>query len=358
MEPTNETPAVGFVRVIAATVGLGLDSDGYTVTLDPGGASLAQPVTANGTVDFGGIPNGDHTFVIEGVADNCALNGDATQPVTVVGGKIQPLPVMATCTAAPLTGPNLIAFDSDRDGFSEIYTMRPDGSQQTRVTQDELINVRPSFAPDGSSIAFEDADAGEVNVVGPDGSGETDLTLSDDVESEPAFSPDASRIAFLINAALGGGVSVMNADGTDVRALFRGPTAGKPAWSPDGQQIAFESDSAIVTMSAAGGTPAPVVPAESHNPAWGPDGRIAFDSPSQPDGPGIFVRSADGTTTTRVTTGDDHTPTWSPDGSKIAFTRGAEDTEDQEIFVVNADGSGLVQLTNNEFADSHPSWSH
>jgi TolB protein len=111
-------------------------------------------------------------------------------------------------------------------------------------------------------------------------------------------------------------------------------------------------------MSAAGGSPVPVVPAESHNPAWGPDGRIAFDSPTPPDGPGIFVRSADGSTTTRVTTGDDHTPTWSPDGSKIAFTRGAEDTEDQEIFVVNADGSGLVQLTNNAFADSHPSWSH
>src|SRR4029079_15536113 len=91
MEPTHETPAVGFVRVTAATVGLGLDPDGYTVTMDPDFNAQSQAVTANGTVDFGGIPNGDHTFVIEGVADNCALNGDATQPVTVVGGKIQPL---------------------------------------------------------------------------------------------------------------------------------------------------------------------------------------------------------------------------------------------------------------------------
>jgi Tol biopolymer transport system component len=276
----------------------------------------------------------------------------------VKGAQIQQLPLVVGCTAPALTGPNLIAFDSDRDGFAEIYTMRPDGSQQTRVTQDELSDIRPSFAPDGSSIAFEDADAGEVNVVGPDGSGETDLTESDDVESEPAFSPDGSRIAFLINADLGGGVSVMNADGTDVRALFRGPTAGKPAWSPDGLKIAFESAAVIMLMDANGANAAPLVPAETHNPAWAPDGRLAFDSPTSPDGPGIFVRSADGATTTRVTTGDDHTPTWSPDGSKIAFTRGAEDTEDQEIFVVNADGSGLVQLTNNEFADSHPSWSH
>ena len=55
----------------------------------------------------------------------------------------------------------------------------------------------------------------------------------------------------------------------------------------------------------------------------------------------------DGSSVIRVTTGDDHAPTWAPDGSLIAFSRGAEDTEEQEIFVVNADGSGLIQLTSN-----------
>ena len=59
-----------------------------------------------------------------------------------------------------------------------------------------------------------------------------------------------------------------------------------------------------------------------------------------------------------MTTGDDHAPTWSPDASQIAFSWGAEETEDQEIFVVNADGSSLTQLTSNTAADSHPSWSH
>jgi Tol biopolymer transport system component len=359
MEPTDTTPDVGFVRVTAATIGLGLDADGYAVTLDPGGANtLTQDLPANGRVDFGAIPVGDHTFVVDGLAGNCTLSGDATQPLSVVGGQVQPIPFLVSCTAPPVTGPNRIAFESDRDGFPEIYTMGPTGSSQTRVTQDELTDVRPSFAPDGSSIAFEDADLGDITVVPPDGSSETNLTESDDIESEPSWSPDGSRIAFLVNADLNGGISAMNADGTQITSLFRGSATGKPAWSPDGLRIAFESDDAVMVMDANGGNVTQLVAKETHNPAFAPDGRIAFDSPTAPEAPGIFVLGTDGTTVTRVTTGDDHTPTWSPDGSKIAFSRGAVDSEDQEIFVVNADGTGLTQLTNNEFADSHPSWSH
>jgi Tol biopolymer transport system component len=362
-ETTNETPAVGFVRVTAATSGLLLDGDGYTVTLDPGGADAqSQPLPTNGKADFGGVLLGDHTFVVEGLADNCITADYPTQRLTVVGAQIQPLSYQITCTGTPLTGPNQIAFESDRDGFGEIYTMNSDGTHQTRVTHDELINIRPSFAPDGSAIAFaQSTDAGDddVFVVAPNGSGETDLTESGDLESDPSWSPDATRIAFLINVDFGGGVAVMNADGTEFRNLFFGSAAGKPAWSPDGMQIAFESSGTIMVMSANGGTATPIGPADSHNPAWSPDGtRIAFDSPSQPDGAGIFVMGTEGSGVTRLTTGDDHAPTWSPNGGQIAFSRGAEDTEAQDIFVVNADASGLIQLTTDSAADSHPSWSH
>jgi TolB protein len=152
---------------------------------------------------------------------------------------------------------------------------------------------------------------------------------------------------------------VINADGSDFRYVFRGSVVGRPAWSPDGLHLAFVSQGEVMVMSANGGDAASIYPSDGHNPAWSPDGaRIAFDSPSQPDGPGIFVMAVDGSGVTRVTTGDDHAPAWSPDALRLAFSRGAEDTEDQEIFVVNADGSGLVQLTSNATADSHPSWSH
>jgi Tol biopolymer transport system component len=154
----------------------------------------------------------------------------------------------------------------------------------------------------------------------------------------------------------------MNADGSDLRFVFHGSVAGRPAWSPDGLSLAVESDSTILAMGANGENVTTVVEAEAHNPAFSPvDGtRLAFDSPSQPDGPGIFIRvtTDEGSSLTRLTMGDDHAPTWSPDGSQIAFSRGAEDSAEQDIFVVNVDGSGLTQLTTDPAADSHPSWSH
>ncbi len=360
-EPTNETTDVGFVRVSAPTLGLGLDTNGYLVTLDPGTATVqTQELPVNGHADFGGIPVGDHTFVIDDLAANCVLGNDPTQPLTVLGGQIQPIAYPVTCTAPPLTGPNQIAFQSDRDGFTEIYTMKPDGSHQARVTQDELVNVSPSFAPDGQSIAFVQSsdEADDIFVVGADGSDETNLTETG-LETDPSWSPDASRIAFLSDPDGYGGLALMNGDGSDFRIVFRGTLAGKPAWAPDGSSLVFESDGAIVRTDANGQSASVIFPGEAHNPAWAPDLlHVAFDSPSQPDGPGIFVIGIDGTGLTRITSGDDHGPTWSPDGSQIAFSRGAEDSEEQDIFVVNADGSGLTQLTTDPAADSHPSWSH
>lgn len=48
-------------------------------------------------------------------------------------------------------------------------------------------------------------------------------------------------------------------------------------------------------------------------------------------------------------------PSWSPDGSRIAFA--ASDGENTDIFVVDADGSNVLQITHDPAMDSYPSWS-
>jgi Tol biopolymer transport system component len=81
-------------------------------------------------------------------------------------------------------------------------------------------------------------------------------------------------------------------------------------------------------------------------------GRIAFVRNGQ-----IYVMNANGTGVTRLTnsTALNEAPTWSPDGSRIAFVRSI--TVSPEIFVMNANGTGVTRLTHNSAIERAPDWS-
>ena len=118
----------------------------------------------------------------------------------------------------------------------------------------------------------------------------------------------------------------------------------------------------LVTMNYDGSARTPITPDDFNNfkPAWSPDGsKIAFSSRHGPETrEDIWVVDADGTDPQQVTAifGQDTDPTWSPDGSKIAFTTNQDGNS--EIYVVNADGTGLHNITNNvENQDTTPAWS-
>ncbi|HEV8398320.1 MAG TPA: hypothetical protein VGQ18_00630, partial [Gemmatimonadales bacterium] len=91
------------------------------------------------------------------------------------------------------------------------------------------------------------------------------------------------------------------------------------------------------------------------------DGQIAFTT--YRDGSWeIFVMNADGSGQVNLTNnpGYDAFPVWSPDGSKIAFTRDSSTdycNTHAHIYVMNADGSGVTQLTNGAANDIYPVWS-
>ena len=105
------------------------------------------------------------------------------------------------------------------------------------------------------------------------------------------------------------------------------------------------------------GVTAIVVPGIEQNPVWSPDGtKIAFVRNAD-----IHVMNADGTGVVNLTPGTfstEDSPTWSPDGSQIAFRSSREAALGFKIFRMDAaDGSDVVRITDGVIADREPDWS-
>lgn len=95
------------------------------------------------------------------------------------------------------------------------------------------------------------------------------------------------------------------------------------------------------------------------SPAWSPDGsQIAFSRGPEMGPSQIYVMDADGTDVRQLTqgSGSDRNPAWSPDGTRIAFARSGN--YGYEVYVMDADGSNVVAMTS-VAAESAPSpaWS-
>lgn len=91
----------------------------------------------------------------------------------------------------------------------------------------------------------------------------------------------------------------------------------------------------------------------------GENGKIAFVG--KMDGnEEIYVINEDGTGLTRLTNNNytDLAPKWSPDGTKMTFEiKSAENDRDRDIYAMNADGTGVARLTDDALLDANPLWS-
>jgi Tol biopolymer transport system component len=172
-----------------------------------------------------------------------------------------------------------IAFASDRDrplSTFDIYIMNADGSGQTRLTDDPATEGCPNWTPNGGTIAFARYQDGKVGtyIMRPDGS---EQSLLIDNDTCPVWSPDGSKIAFTSFRDGNGEIYVMNADGSNQINLTNNSSLDDgPSWSPDGTRIAFRSqrdgNSEIYVMNADGSEQANVTnnPAGDSQPAWRP----------------------------------------------------------------------------------------
>ena len=114
---------------------------------------------------------------------------------------------------------------------------------------------------------------------------------------------------------------VANVDGAGTTRITHGGSDGTPAWSPDGTVLAYAGADGIYLLDVASGS--------EHRLT---DCRFREDC------------------------GRDSHPSWSPDGSRIAFARQDGAGTMVQVFVVNADGTGLQQLTGGPEWNTDPSW--
>jgi Tol biopolymer transport system component len=258
-----------------------------------------------------------------------------------------------------------IAFESERDGNPEIYSMEPDASDQTRLTRNPASDTDPAWSPDGTRIVFTSNRDGndEIYTMNADGTGQTRLTTSPGSDSNPSWSPDGRNIVFASRRDGQAEIYVMNADGTgQTRLTDNTAPDAVPAWSPDGSKIAFTSardgQNEIYAMNVDGSSQTRLTtdPGSDVSPAWSPDGKkIAFAS-NRDGNYEIYVMKADGTDQTRLTRNldVDLDPAWSPDGTQIAFTTNRDGN--YEIYRMDADGTSQTRLTTNQAPDATADW--
>ncbi len=184
--------------------------------------------------------------------------------------------------------------------------------------------------------------------------------------------PCRSQIAYVSTFSLDNPeIYIMDADSTDVKRLTNNSADdNQPAWSGDGTRIAFASnrngtskaDYDIYVMNADGSDQHRLTdnPTVDTNPAWSPDNtKIAFDSMRNSQW-NIFVMNADGTGTQQLTNQSDNlSPSWSPDGSRIVFSSRRDNPKSYlaHIYVMNADGSHQQDLTPATGGNLSPKWS-
>jgi TolB protein len=257
-----------------------------------------------------------------------------------------------------------IAFTSSRDnpvanpflaGATEIYLMSPDGANLRRLTDNTASDAFPALSPDGKKIVFDSnrkrAEGEPINtydlfVMNTDGSEQMFLTRG----SSATWSPDSKNIAFHASAS-----------GTGL------PTRTDPGPPTSDSDIFVANVDDLLAGVARPKNLTNSPKAIDDDPDWSPDGRrIVFTSHPVTDDPQrsnlaeIYLINVDGTGLTRLTfnSEEERGPNWSPDGSRIVYLcRIGGGTSDFEICDMKADGSDRRQLTDNTVFDGTPTFS-
>ncbi len=272
--------------------------------------------------------------------------------------------------ATPLprpTDPNggRIAFTCTRGDYNQLCMINRDGSGLTQLSDLEASNYYPVFTPDGSALLFASNRNGPFDLYLLLFGEKQLFQITDNVGNvvSPSYSPDGRRIVFANQVGEGPtSIWMVNSDGLNPHLVYTGADEiVAVAWSPDGERIAYAMSNGtpreyeIFTMDTDGKNHLRIsqgLKGIGGSIDWSPDGKNLLVHAGPYSNKDIFkIEVADGSYTKITDGGNNAGGSYSPDGRYIVFNSLRNDDQ-ADLYIMRADGSNQVQLTN----DPEPDW--
>ncbi|KAB8038830.1 hypothetical protein GCL60_08190 [Silvanigrella paludirubra] len=230
-----------------------------------------------------------------------------------------------TGTTGPFMSQIVFVGKKQLNGNGQIYIADFDGGNIKQITNNNAVNLSPTWTKDGNKISYTSFKSGRPEIYNYD----------------------------LITKQ-------------ETKIVNNMPNSSGASWSPDGNTIAFSSSTKegsthIFSMNKFGGNKKTLVDTSAIEvePAYSPNGKLLAYTSTKFGKPMIFIKNLATEASTRITYAGwyNASANWTPDSKTIAFASYDRDIDRWDLFKINADGSNIERLTLNQGDNEKPTWS-